>query len=106
MARYRPGHGNSIVPHDFRLTNNDYSGFRPRFDNVRNHFGAIGPDDGTLDGDAFPFDGVVNIDDLNGVRNNFAAGTTAVPEPSAIVLLLLGAIAMAHCRGGGRPSRV
>jgi len=53
---------------------------------VRNHFGAMGPADGTLTGDAFPFDGLVNIDDLDAVRNNFGAGTSPVPEPSALLL--------------------
>jgi hypothetical protein len=57
-------------------------------DNVRNHFGAIGPGDGTLDGDAYPFDGIVNIDDLNAVRNNFGAGAAAAPEPGAGVVAL------------------
>jgi len=58
--------------------------------NVRNHFGAMGDPDGTLPGDAFPFDGRVNIDDLNGVRNNFGSATAAaVPEPSAIAMILL-----------------
>ena len=55
---------------------------------VRNNFGATGPDDGTLPGDAFPFDGFVNIKDLNGVRNNFGAGA-AVPEPSTFALASL-----------------
>ena len=50
--------------------------------------GAIGSDDGTLPGDAYPFDGLFNITDLNGVRNNFGAGPDAVPEPSAILLAL------------------
>lgn len=57
--------------------------------NVRNNFGASGAADGSLDGDAYPFDGVVNLNDLNGVRNNFggeALSPRAVPEPSTFVL--------------------
>lgn len=60
---------------------------------TRNHFGEAGADDGSLDGDAFPFDGVVDLDDLNGVRNNFGAGPGspgAVPEPSSVLLALAG----------------
>ncbi len=59
---------------------------------VRNNFGATRPDDGTLAGDAFPFDGLVNIDDLNGVRNNFGASAAAVLEPSALALASLMAL--------------
>ncbi len=44
---------------------------------VRNNFGATRPDDGTLAGDAFPFDGMVNIDDLNRVHPN---ATAPVPQ--------------------------
>jgi len=63
--------------------------------NVRNNFGEVGPDDGTLSGDAFPFDGLVNIDDLNNVRNHFGekvAALKAVPEPGGLTLALLGLI--------------
>ena len=42
-------------------------------------------------------DGVVDIDDLNDVRNNFAA-TTAVPEPATAVLLALAGILLAGRR--------
>jgi outer membrane protein assembly factor BamB len=63
--------------------------------NVRNNFGATGPSDGTLPGDAFPFDGFVNIDDLNNVRNSF--GNTAgvagiVPEPGGLGLAVLALV--------------
>jgi len=58
--------------------------------NVRNFFGAMGPDDGTLDGDAYPFDGLVNIDDLNAVRNNFGAEGAAVPEPGNLLAMVVG----------------
>jgi hypothetical protein len=60
---------------------------------VRNHFGATGADDGSLDGDAYPFNGVVDLEDLNAVRNNFG-GTATVPEPSSVALGLVG-LAMA-----------
>jgi hypothetical protein len=58
--------------------------------NVRNHFGDVGL------GDTSPFDGDVDLDDLNAVRNNFGAtgGATAVPEPSAVLMVLLGALAI------------
>lgn len=59
---------------------------------VRNNFGAAGADDGSLDGDAFPFDGTVDLDDLNGVRNNFGT-TSPVPEPSTWMLLASGGLA-------------
>jgi hypothetical protein len=60
---------------------------------VRNNFGRSG--EPGLPGDAFPFDGMVTLNDLNGVRNNFGAGPGAspVPEPSAVVLTLLGVAA-------------
>jgi hypothetical protein len=64
--------------------------------NVRNNFGTMGDPDGTLPGDAFPFDGQVNIDDLNAVRNNFgamAALPAAVPEPASQLLLCFAAAA-------------
>jgi len=65
--------------------------------NVRNFFGAEGMADGTLAGDAYPFDGAVNIDDLNAVRNNFGAVPAAVPEPGGITLLGI-ALAGLFCR--------
>ncbi len=68
---------------------------------VRNHFGAMGPDDGTLPGDTFPFDGKVNLNDLNAVRNNFGARANAVPEPSAFGLASLLAL-LAIVAGRGR----
>ncbi len=61
---------------------------------VRDNFGATGPDDGTLAGDTFPFDGTVNIKDLNGVRNNFGAGSMAVPEPAGALLAVIGCLLM------------
>jgi hypothetical protein len=68
---------------------------------VRNNFGETGPDDGTLEGDAFPFDGQVDIDDLNSVRNNFGAGA-AVPEPNTALLAALAVIATYFIRLGGK----
>jgi hypothetical protein len=59
--------------------------------NVRNDFGESGNADGTLAGDAIPWDGVVDIDDLNAVRNNFGASVEAVPEPCAALFLGIGA---------------
>ncbi|MDZ4780549.1 MAG: PEP-CTERM sorting domain-containing protein [Planctomycetia bacterium] len=62
---------------------------------VRNNFGEQGATDGSLVGDAFPYDGVVNVDDLNGVRNNFGVsppGGSAVPEPSTAILALAGCV--------------
>jgi len=90
---------------------------------VRNHFGATGADDGTLAGDAYPWDGLVNIDDLNAVRNNFGTGTAAVPEPEpGAGLLIFGAMAFlltrrragqnqrmmeeAPCKGGAKTRRL
>lgn len=63
---------------------------------VRNNFGALGASDGSLDGDAFPFDGTVDLDDLNGVRNNFGAvgGANAVPEPGSLALAAMTAIGL------------
>jgi hypothetical protein len=58
---------------------------------VRNNFGAMGGDDGSLAGDAFPFDGQVNIDDLNAVRNNFGSVAAAVPEAATWILTVIGA---------------
>jgi len=58
---------------------------------VRNNFGAMGDPDGTLDGDAFPFDGLVDIDDLNAVRNNFGAMAAPVPEAATWILTVIGA---------------
>ncbi len=73
--------------------------------NVRNNFGATGPDDGSLDGDAFPFDGVVDLDDLNALRNGFGGATGGapthnVPEPDAMViaLVIIGAMAASRYR--------
>lgn len=59
---------------------------------VRNHFGESGE---SVPGDANG-DGVVGIDDLNDVRNNFGAvagGSKSVPEPAAMALCALGALA-------------
>jgi hypothetical protein len=39
-------------------------------------------------------DGVVDLADLNAVRNNFGASAGAVPEPSAALLFSLGALAL------------
>ena len=66
---------------------------------VRNNFGAEGAADGSLTGDAFPFDGVVGIDDLNSVRNNFGAVANSVPEPAAGMLAFLaGGLLWMHLR--------
>jgi hypothetical protein len=67
-------------------TNGDLTVDIDDLNNVRNNFGAAGSDDGTLPGDAFPFDGRVNIDDLNSVRNHFGTLSSAVPEPSGLFL--------------------
>jgi len=73
--------------------------------NVRNFFGTMGPDDGTLAGDAYPFDGLVNIDDLNAVRNHFGAGGAAAPEPAAGGLLIFGAMPFLLTRRGADHNR-
>jgi hypothetical protein len=54
---------------------------------------------GTGLGDTAPFDGVVNLEDLNAVRNNFGAGNP-VPEPATWALALLGlpALLWRRCR--------
>ncbi len=70
-------------------TNGDFMVNIIDLNNVRNNFGAMGSDDGTLAGDAVPFDGMVNLIDLNAVRNNFGAGA-AVPEPGTWLLTVLG----------------
>lgn len=60
--------------------------------NVRNHFGEVG--DGVV-GDTAPFDGIVDLEDLNAVRNHFGeVSPLPVPEPSAWILLTLGASGM------------
>ena len=75
--------------------------------NVRNNFGAAGPDDGSLAGDAYPFDGLVNIDDLNAVRNHFGAAAAAVPEPGGFALALVGLLFWRlPARGGAGRRRV
>lgn len=55
-------------------------------------------------GDTFPFDGDVDLDDLNAVRNNFGAtaGSSAVPEPSGMALLSAFILAVAAQRIGAR----
>jgi hypothetical protein len=65
--------------------------------NVRNHFGSDGPGDTNSDG-------IVDLKDLNAVRNNFGAtaGEAAVPEPSAVLLLSLGALAIGIGRAASR----
>ncbi len=60
--------------------------------NVRNNFGANGLGDTDGDND-------VDLTDLNNVRNNFGAvGSNSVPEPSAVVLLALGAVSLGAYR--------
>jgi len=54
---------------------------------VRNQFGLFG--DGVV-GDTFPYDGVVDIGDLNAVRNHFGDAPVAVPEPDTMFLLTAG----------------
>jgi hypothetical protein len=59
-------------------------------------------------GDTAPFDGVVDLNDLNAVRNNFGASIVpnAVPEPSSVLLLFLGGVGLAVGRVAQRVSRV
>jgi hypothetical protein len=60
--------------------------------NVRNNFGATGPD---VVGDANG-DDVVDLEDLNSVRNNFGTGgSIAVPEPAGMALGLAGLLGFA-----------
>ena len=68
----------SGIPGD---TNGDLVVDTDDLNDVRNNFGGRGPV-----GDAFPFDGRVNIDDLNAVRNHFGSRAIAVPEPSGFIL--------------------
>jgi len=72
----------TIVPGD---TNGDGVVDLADLNNVRNHFGGTGLGDTNADG-------IVDLEDLNAVRNHFGAvnSATAVPEPSAVVLLVVG----------------
>jgi outer membrane protein assembly factor BamB len=74
----------------FGDTNGDGSIDIDDFNNVLNNF-ALGELGGPpIPGDAFPFDGVVDLADLNLVRNYFgkpASGAVAVPEPKGTLLL-------------------
>jgi hypothetical protein len=78
-----------IVPGD---TNGDGLVDLADLNNVRNYFGGTGLGDTNADG-------VVDLEDLNAVRNNFGTGVSGrpVPEPSAVLLLSLGAIALGIC---------
>lgn len=61
--------------------------------NVRNHFGAEGLGDTDNNG-------TVDLTDLNNVRNNFGESSvaSAVPEPSALLILVAGAISLGLAR--------
>lgn len=60
--------------------------------NVRNHFGESGA--GVV-GDTLPFDGMVDLEDLNAVRNHFGdVAPSTVPEPNAITLFAMTAVAL------------
>jgi hypothetical protein len=76
--------------------------------NVRNNFGAVGPDDGTLVGDTFPYDGAVDIDDLNNVRNHFGgpdALAQPVPEPATLLSICMGTLFLTALRRGATSPR-
>jgi len=87
LAGGTPGRGEVGVPGD---TNGDGRVDIQDLNNVRNHFGEVGPNViGDADGD-----GQVGISDLNAVRNNFGIGgaapatTTRRPlQPSAADLV-------------------
>ncbi len=65
---------------------------------MRNNFGGTG-EIGSTPGDAYPPDGVVDLDDLNLVRNNFGATVgSAVPEPSTAILALASLAALGYFR--------
>jgi hypothetical protein len=50
-------------------------------------------------GDTEPFDGVVNLRDLNQVRNHFGTNyNTPVPEPSSLLLGAIGAVVLSWRR--------
>jgi len=61
---------------------------------VRNNYGGPG---GWSEGD-FSGDGFVGLADLFDVRNNFTGSLTPIPEPAALSLLALGALAVIRRR--------
>lgn len=90
-----------VVPGD---TNGDSKVDIIDLNNVRNNFGAAGPNPA---GDTNN-DDQVDIVDLNNVRNNFGAGAaSAVPEPPSVALIgsSLAAFALAYRRSRRGPCR-
>jgi serralysin len=76
-------------------TNGDGTVDLEDLNNVRNNFGAAGPD---VVGDANG-DDLVDLEDLNAVRNNFGTGgSAAVPEPASLALGLAGVLGFAAFR--------
>ena len=63
---------------------------------VRNNFGTGQMGGEPITGDTFPYDGIVDVNDLNRIRNRFGTSRPnarppgAVPEPTAITLMILG----------------
>ena len=71
---------------------------------VRNNFGETGNADGTVPGDAVPWDGVVDIADFSRLVLHFdwdaeTVSPPAVPEPAGVIWILAGLYGQVSRRG-------